>query len=306
MEQVGHAEPLTRLVTDPLAGAFPKVISEAPRELGHRHATRDHLPQTHIEADPVRCAPMEPQSRSWALATSWPTTTLSAPTSTLVQAGTKYDLTSQFHDPFVLFSFLSAVTTKLDFVTGILILPQRQTALVAKQTACLDVLCGGRFRLGIGTGWNDLEYEALGVAFGARGRMMEEQVAVLRGLLTQEVFTFSGEYHSIPDVGLCPMPVQRPVPLVRWPERSASLRKPARAGECLAADCTVGRRLDPPIRLPGERTSLELLERFRSLCREYGRDPDAIGLEVRMQIRAGSKGDGRARSQDGARSGRRI
>ncbi len=124
-----------------------------------------------------------------------------------------YDLSSQFHDPFVLFSFLSAVTTKLGFVTGILILPQRQTALVAKQAACLDVLCRGRFRLGIGTGWNELEYEALGVPFAARGQMIEEQVAVLRGLLSEEAFTFSGDYHSIPDVGLCPMPVQRPVPI---------------------------------------------------------------------------------------------
>jgi hypothetical protein len=84
-----------------------------------------------------------------------------------------YDLTSRFHDPFVLFSFLSALTSKLGFATGILILPQRQTALVAKQSACLDVLCGGRFRLGIGTGWNELEYEALGVPFCPSGSAAE-------------------------------------------------------------------------------------------------------------------------------------
>ncbi len=141
-----------------------------------------------------------------------------------------YDLTSQFHDPFVLFSFLSAVTTELGFVTGILILPQRQTVLVAKQAACLDVLCGGRFRLGIGTGWNELEYEALGVPFEVRGDLIEEQVAVLRGLWSEDAFTFSGDYHSIPDVGLCPMPVQRPVPL--WfgggSDRPAFGNQPAR------------------------------------------------------------------------------
>jgi probable F420-dependent oxidoreductase len=192
----------------------------------------------------------------------------------------------------VLFSFLSAVTTKLGFVTGILILPQRQTALVAKQTACLDVLCGGRFRLGIGTGWNELEYEALGVPFEARGRMIEEQVAVLRGLLSQEAFTFSGDYHSIPDVGLCPMPLQRPVPI--WfgggSDRPAFGNQPARE-KVVRRIARLADGWIPQFDSPTSERTLELLERFRHFCREYGRDPDAIGLEVRMHLRPGSEGN---------------
>ena len=203
-----------------------------------------------------------------------------------------YDLTSQFHDPFVLFSFLSAVTTELGFVTGILILPQRQTVLVAEQAACLDVLCGGRFRLGIGTGWNELEYEALGVPFEVRGDLIEEQVAVLRGLWSEDAFTFSGDYHSIPDVGLCPMPVQRPVPL--WfgggSDRPAFGNQPARE-KVLRRIARLADGWIPQFDAPTSERTLELLERFRHFCREYGRDPDTIGLEVRMHLRPGSEED---------------
>ncbi len=98
-----------------------------------------------------------------------------------------------FHDPFVLFGFLAGCTSKLGFATGVLILPQRQTALVAKQAACLDVLCGGRFRLGIGVGWNEAEFVALGENFHNRGRRSEEQVQVMRKLWSEPHVTFEGK-----------------------------------------------------------------------------------------------------------------
>jgi probable F420-dependent oxidoreductase len=250
-------------------------------------------PQTHIEADPgaVRAYGMAVEELGFGHILAFDHV-LGANTASRPDWDKPYDLTSRFHDPFVLFSFLSAATTKLGFITGILILPQRQTALVAKQTACLDVLCGGRFRLGIGTGWNELEYEALGVPFKDRGRMIEEQVAVLRGLLSEEAFSFRGDYHSIPDVGLCPMPVQRPVPI--WlgggSDRPAFGNQPAK--ELVLR--RIARLADgwiPQFDSPTSERTLELLERFRGFCHEYGRDPDTIGLEVRMQLRPGSEGE---------------
>ena len=113
----------------------------------------------------------------------------------------------------VLFGYLSGITQRLEFVTGILILPQRQTVLVAKQAAAVDVLSNGRLRLGVGVGWNDVEYEALGQDFGNRGRRSEEQIEVMRALWTQEIVNFEGRWHKITDAGINPLPVQRPIPI---------------------------------------------------------------------------------------------
>jgi len=189
-----------------------------------------------------------------------------------------YRLESQFHDPFVLFTYMAAISQNLGFVTGILILSQRQTALVAKQAACLDVLCKGRFRLGIGTGWNDLEYEALGVPFAGRGKRIEEQVAVLRALWSNAAVTFKGEYHAIPDLGINPLPVQRPIPV--WfggggdrpqfnnqPANENVMRRIARLGDGWI-----------PQLGPRER-GLELIAKMRGFVSEYGRDPQALGIE---------------------------
>ncbi len=142
-----------------------------------------------------------------------------------------YTYQTPFMEPFLLFSHMAAVTTRLGFATGILILPQRETALVAKQAATLDVLCGGRLRLGIGTGWNEVEYVALGQDFHARGRRQEEQIEVLRALWTQELVTFKGRWHDIPDAGLNPLPVQRPIPLWFGGHADAVLRRLARLGD---------------------------------------------------------------------------
>src|SRR5438477_12631584 len=122
-----------------------------------------------------------------------------------------YTFESGFHEPFVLFAFMAAVTTRLEFFPGVIILPQRQTALVAKQAASLDVLSGGRLRLGVGLGWNAVEYQALGQDFHKRGKIIEEQVAVLRELWTEPLVNFAGQWHTIPDAGLNPLPIQSPI-----------------------------------------------------------------------------------------------
>src|SRR5262245_21096486 len=120
---------------------------------------------------------------------------------------------SAFHEPFVLFGYLGAVTQRLELVTGIVILPQRQTALVAKQAAAVDVLTGGRLRLGVGIGWNHVEYESLNEDFRTRGRRVAEQIAVMRKLWTEPTVTFKGEYHRFDRAGINPLPVQRPIPV---------------------------------------------------------------------------------------------
>ena len=124
-----------------------------------------------------------------------------------------YTSKDMFHEPFVLFGYLAALTQRLELVTAVLILGQRQTALVAKQAAEVDVLSGGRIRLGIGVGWNHVEYEALGEDFHTRGRRSEEQVELLRALWTQEVIDFKGHWHRVTHAGINPLPVQRPIPI---------------------------------------------------------------------------------------------
>jgi len=118
-----------------------------------------------------------------------------------------------FHEPFVLFGYLAAVTERVELVTGILILPQRQTALVAKQAAAVDVLARGRLRLGVGVGWNAVEFEALGEDFTNRGKRIEEQIAVMRELWSKELVTFQGQWHRITDAGINPLPVRRSIPV---------------------------------------------------------------------------------------------
>jgi len=181
-----------------------------------------------------------------------------------------YTYQTPFMEPFVLFSHMAAVTTRLGFATGILILPQRETALVAKQAATLDVLCGGRLRLGIGTGWNEVEYVALGQDFHTRGRRQEEQIEVLRALWTQELVTFKGSWHDIPDAGLNPLPVQRPIPLWFGGHADAVLRRLARLGDGW---------------LPGFRTAEAAAGTLATLdgyLAEAGRSRADIGLEPRL------------------------
>ena len=133
-------------------------------------------------------------------------------TSQRLQWAGPYDVTNQFHEPLVLFGYLAALTS-MALVTGVLVLPQRDAVLVAKQAAEVDLLCGGRLRLGVGIGWNQVEVEALGATFADRAARCEEQISVLRALWTQDVVRLHGRWHQLDGVGILPRPVQRPIPL---------------------------------------------------------------------------------------------
>lgn len=146
-----------------------------------------------------------------------------------------YDIHTTFHEPLVMFGYLAAVTTSLELVTGIVILPQRQTVLVAKQAAEVDLLSVGRLRLGVGVGWNPVEYEALGEDFHTRGARSEEQVELMRMLWTQEPVTYQGKFHRVTGAGLAPLPIQRPIPV--WFGSAHSQRPPT---DALAASAMVG------------------------------------------------------------------
>ena len=185
-----------------------------------------------------------------------------------------YQHTDMFYEPFVLFSYLAGITQKIELVTGIIILPQRQTTLVAKQAATLDVLCQGRLRLGIGIGWNEVEYEALGENFHNRGRRSEEQVEVLKSLWTQKLVTYEGRWHKIPDAGLNPLPVQRPIPIWFGGRSDEVLRRIARLGDGWISNLP---RPDEEVRAT--------IEKLRVYARQEGREQDSIGIEGWISIR---------------------
>jgi probable F420-dependent oxidoreductase len=183
-------------------------------------------------------------------------------------------------------AYLAAVTRRLTLATGILILPQRQTALVAKQAAQIDVLSGGRLRVGIGVGWNAVEFEALNETFENRGRRSAEQIAVLRALWTQPVVDFRGEFHRISHAGLNPMPIQRPIPIwfgVGSRERpvppDAALRRIARLADGWSPNFTP------------DAQGQALVARVHDYAREAGRDPTKLPLEGRIRL-AGQNEDG--------------
>lgn len=141
-----------------------------------------------------------------------------------------YTYLNEFIEPFVLFSFMAAVTSTIELTTGILILPQRQTVLVAKQAACLDVLSGSRLRLGIGIGWNSVEYTALEQNFHNRGKRIEEQVEVLQQLWNQPLVDIRGKWHDIPDAGINPLPVRKNIPIWFGGHADPVLKRAARLG----------------------------------------------------------------------------
>lgn len=182
-------------------------------------------------------------------------------------------------DPFLLFSHLAAVTSTIKFVAGIMVLPQRQTVLVSKQAAGLDVLSGGRLRLAFSVGWNAAEYEALNENFHNRGRRMDEQVDVLRALWTQKSVDFIGRYHRISGLALNPLPVQRPIPLWMAGYADSALRRVARLADGWFPH-------SPPGVAPGAGPEIvgPTLERVLVYVAEAGRDPAAFGINgsVRM------------------------
>jgi len=180
-----------------------------------------------------------------------------------------------YHEPFVLLSFIAAVTKTLELVTAILILPQRQTGVVAKQAAELDLLSGGRLRLGVGVGRNWMEYEALNEDFKTRGRRLEEQVQLLRKLWTEELVTFEGRWHHYDRMGLNPMPVQRPIPI--WMGSFTQVVEPVIKRIATLADGWFPQ-------FPANDEFRALLERFHGYARAAGRDPSKIGIECGVRI----------------------
>ena len=190
-----------------------------------------------------------------------------------------YTHESPFHELFVLFGFLAGLTERIELFSGILILPQRQTALVAKQAAEVDVLSRGRLRLGVAVGWNPVEFAAQGEDFGNRGRRIEEQIAVLRALWTQELVTFEGRWHDIRDVGINPLPVQRPIPIWIGGQSAPVVGRVARLGDGWI-----------PFVTPDD-AGRELIARMHDHARDAGRDPGAIQIEKMIAMRQGTPDD---------------
>ncbi|MEO3809263.1 LLM class F420-dependent oxidoreductase [Sphaerisporangium sp. B11E5] len=234
MMRIGVVFPQTELGGD--AGAV-RAYAQGAEELGYRHIMAyDHV----VGADP-------------AVHKNW-----SGP----------YDLYTTFHEPMVMFGYLAALTS-LEFVTGIIILPQRQTTLVAKQAAEVDLLTRGNFRLGVGVGWNKVEYEALGEDFTTRGKRIEEQVDLMRRLWTEQSVTYEGTYHRVTAAGLAPMPVQRPIPVWFGGQSEKAYRRIGRLADGWFPQLPPGHDLE-------EAKAIVHQSAFES-----GRDPATLGMEGR-------------------------
>lgn len=185
-----------------------------------------------------------------------------------------YTKDDMFHEPLVLYGYLAAITERIEFATGVIILPQRQTVLLAKQAAEIDVLSGGRLRLGFGTGWNELEYQGLGMNFHDRGKRSEEQVEVLRLLWTQDSVTFDGQWHKLNGVGINPLPDQRPIPIWLGGAADAVLDRVARIADGWY----------PPSSLPEDELRASIAK-LHDHARTAGRDPATIGIEGIVRLR---------------------
>ncbi|GIH17889.1 LLM class F420-dependent oxidoreductase [Rugosimonospora africana] len=238
--RIGVVFPQTEIGSDP--GAIRAYVSAA-EDLGYRHVLAyDHV----VGADPAAYP-------GWSGA---------------------YDLDSTFHEPMVLYGYLAAITS-LELVTGIIILPQRQTALVAKQAAEVDLLTEGRFRLGVGIGWNRVEYEALGQDFSQRGRRLSEQVELMRRLWTERSVTFSGGYDTVTAAGIAPPPVQRPIPVWFGAQSPAAYRRAGRLADGWFPQMQPGPELDEAKRV------------IARAATEAGRDPAGLGMEGRVPLGSG-------------------
>lgn len=238
--QIGVVFPQTEIGSDP---AVIRAYAAAVEELGYAHILAyDHV----VGAEPTH-------HQGW-----------SGP----------YDVDTTFHEPFVLFGYLAAITS-LELVTGIIILPQRQTVLVAKQAAEVDVLSEGRLRLGVGLGWNTVEYEALGKDFTNRGARLTEQVELLRRLWTERSVTMDGRYEKITAAGLAPLPVQRPIPIWFGASSPPALRRAGRLADGWFPQVAPGSHLD------------EHLELVREGAVSAGRNPATIGMDGRIGVDRG-------------------
>ena len=178
-----------------------------------------------------------------------------------------------YHDPFVLFSFIAGCTQQIGFAPGVLILAQRQAVLVAKQAASLDELSGGRLRLGIGVGWNELEFTGLNENFKNRGKRSEEQVQVMQALWANDHVDFKGRYHTIDDSGINPRPKSGRVPVWFGGHVDATLERTAKWGDGWM-----------PLAYPADDSALKAFDKLRGLVAAAGRSMDDVGIEVWMSL----------------------
>ena len=233
--QIGVVFPQTELPTDVDS---VRLFVEQVEGLGYRHILAyDHV----LGADP-------------AVHTNW-----SGP----------YDIDTTFHEPFVLYGFIAAISS-LELVTGIIVAPQRQTALLAKQAAEVDILSRGRLRLGMGIGWNAVEYEALGQDFTTRGQREEEQIELLRRLWTERSVTHHGRFDHVTGAGLSPAPVQRPIPIWLGGHSPVAYRRIGRFADGWFPEMGLGDELN------------EARTLVSSAARQAGRDPSTLGMEGRL------------------------
>lgn len=237
--QVGISFPTTEIGRDP---AVIRDFAQAVEGMGYRHLTCiDHVLGAGTPADGRRAY---------------------------------YARSNMFHEPLVLFGFLAAVTTTIEMATAVMILPQRQTALVAKQAAEVDLLSGGRLRLGVGLGWNEVEYEALNENFKTRARRFVEQIEVMRKLWSEDLVTFKGEFHTLSDVGLNPEPVRRPIPVWAGAFEPPAIRRAARIAD--------GWFINPATRA-GNEAAVQIAT-FRDAATEAGRDAAGIPIDGTVYV----------------------
>ena len=187
-----------------------------------------------------------------------------------------YTHESNIHEPFALFAFMAGVAPRLAFAPSVIILPQRQPVLVAKQAAAVDVLTNGGFRLGVGIGWNPVEFEGLGMSFKNRARRFEEQIDLMRRLWTEPVISYRGQYHTVTSAGINPLPVQRPIPIWIGASAEAAMKRAARIADGFM-----------PLR-PLEGGWSATMEKVRGWLREAGRDPASFGIEGRLNAGTGT------------------
>jgi probable F420-dependent oxidoreductase len=187
-----------------------------------------------------------------------------------------YDVDDSFHETFCTLSFMAAITTKLELVSGVLILPQRQTALVAKQAAQVDILSNGRLRLGVGVGWNPVEYHALNQNWKTRGKRQSEQVDLLKKLWTERSVNYQGEFDQVMHAGINPLPIQRPIPIWFGGGADAVLSRAARLGDGWI-----------PLGNPGSKTSL-MIEKLNGFLEKENRPLEGFGIEAWIRYGDGS------------------
>lgn len=194
-----------------------------------------------------------------------------------------YTSEAAFHDPFVLLSYLAAHTSRIILTPQVLILAQRQTALVARQAASVDLLSDGRLRLGVGIGWNPVEFEVLGEDFSNRGVRSLEQIRVLKKLWTEDHVTFEGQWHSLPDVGLNPMPVQRPIPIWVGGSHKNQIRRIASDGDGWI-----------PLAYQPDERGAGAIARLHRMIAEEGRKPEDVGIDAWVSMGDSNRDDWRA------------